>query len=128
MSSTDERISARIAGKLAAQNDQKSDENPHPKTSDLHLEWLRGWKWFTTLNTLPKSRITWNDPSCGMPPKGDPILIFGILDGEDSPATHEGFWCGWWSSIRPNTETHGGTLGIDHVTLWAEMPVPSPKS
>ena len=49
------------------------------------------------------------------------VLVVGILQGEDTPATHEAYWNRMrWSSPRLNASGNPST--ITKVTFWGEMP------
>jgi len=53
-----------------------------------------------------------------------PILIYGILEGEEWKDCHEGFWCGrnWWS-VRQRETDRLAKRRID-ATHWMRMPTP----
>jgi len=65
---------------------------------------------------------TWSDVESAVPDTLTPVIVWGILEGEDTPASHEGFrsrTC--WRSVRTN-EDYGGRLKINIPTHWMPMP------
>lgn len=66
----------------------------------------------------------WCDPTESLPPTLQPVIVYGVLDGESTPDSHEGYWNGdLWKSIRRNEDDHH-LLDIEPVMLWTPMPKP----
>lgn len=53
------------------------------------------------------------------------VVVFGVLDGEIQPATHEAFLSGSklvrWKSVRSDPTT-GDWTDLRHVTHWQPLP------
>lgn len=61
-----------------------------------------------------------------LPVTYEPVIVYGILDGEETAACHEGFWDGRrWMSARSKGEDERGDMlhqRIDRVTHYRPMP------
>lgn len=52
----------------------------------------------------------------------EPVIVFGTLDGDQEPASHEAFWTGKkWLSIR-SEDDESPKKKISNVTGWIPMP------
>lgn len=67
--------------------------------------------------------VEW-EPEANKPAIFFSVLVYGVLDGESEPDTHEGYWCGasWWS-VRSD-EDDGDWMKLSNVTHWARRPTP----
>lgn len=65
----------------------------------------------------------WRPVWMGLPGTYEPVLVAGVLDGEDSPACHEAFYCGrnWWS-VRQDEYDYHAKRRIHQVGHWMPMP------
>jgi hypothetical protein len=71
--------------------------------------------------------VRWVTPAEELPPTYLSVLVYGRLEGEHEPDTHEGYWRGKaWCSVRTwETGFQGGhNPTIFDVTHWAERPKP----
>ena len=71
--------------------------------------------------------VRWVTPAEELPPTYQSVLVYGVLEGETKPDTHEGYRMSKaWCSVRTE-ESHfqgGQHPTIAYVTHWAWMPKP----
>ena len=60
------------------------------------------------------------------PPSYSSVLVYGVLECEKSPDTHEGYWDGKkWQSVRRDDDISAlRKLKLLNVTHWAHRPTP----
>jgi len=64
-------------------------------------------------------------PASSAPDKGISVIVWGVLEGENSLAAHEAFWSGKaWTSIRSDLDGFDGLrwMRMSLVTHWQPMP------
>ena len=81
----------------------------------------------TTPSTLASATgsVEW-EPEAHKPPSYTSVLVYGILECEHSPDTHEGYWDGKkWQSVRRDDDISAlRKLKLLNVTYWACRPTP----
>lgn len=77
------------------------------------------------LERLRAATPVWFDEIAPLrPPTYVPVIVFGVLDTETSPDSHEGYWSGKrWESIRTADDRNIKILEASH---WMFMPKPTP--
>ena len=71
--------------------------------------------------------MEWKDATKEKPEKHFSVLVYGTLEDEPSPDTHEGYWTGKaWESVRTwETGFQGGHAPVIAALQWARRPTPN---
>ena len=69
--------------------------------------------------------VEW-EPAAHKPPSYQSVLVYGVLECEQSADTHEGYWTGQrWQSVRRDDDISAlRKLKLLNVTHWACRPIP----
>ena len=69
--------------------------------------------------------VEW-EPEAHKPQSYQSVLVYGVLECEQSPDTHEGYWTGQrWQSVRRDDDISAlRKLKLLNVTHWACRPTP----
>ena len=69
--------------------------------------------------------VVW-EPAAHKPPSYQSVLVYGVLECEQSADTHEGYWTGQrWQSVRRDDDISAlRKLKLLNVTHWACRPTP----
>ena len=69
--------------------------------------------------------VEW-EPAAHKPPSYQSVLVYGVLESEQSADTHEGYWTGQrWQSVRRDDDISAlRKLKLLNVTHWACRPTP----